>query len=241
MTSVSTFKRHELKYLITRAQKADIINEISGFMELDSYGRSEIRSVYFDTPDYRLIRKSLEKPVYKEKLRLRSYGRVREGGDIFVELKKKYQSIVYKRRIRLNEPEALDWLADGGPQPESGQIANEIDYFIRFYPQLLPRAIIFYAREAYFMKDGSDFRVTFDDTILARKDDIDLKSEAYGSPLIPEELVLMELKISDAMPMGLARLLAREHICQSSFSKYGTFYEKYIFPEYYANGVKKHD
>ena len=192
MAYQAVFKRFELKYLLTLAQKEQILQAMAPYMALDQYGRTTIRNVYLDTDNYRLIRRSIEKPAYKEKIRLRSYRRADAGKDIFVELKKKCKGVVFKRRLTLREDLALTWAAGVRPEGQPSQIADEIDYFIRFYGTVKPAVYLCYDREAYFSKDGSDFRITFDDTILCRRTDMTLDSDPSGTPILPEGMVLME-------------------------------------------------
>ena len=200
-------------------------------MQLDKYGRTTIRNIYYDTDDYLLIRRSIEKPVYKEKLRIRSYKRAKPESTVFVELKKKYQSVVYKRRISLPEKGAMEWIDKDHHCHDGTQIASEIEYFIDYYKTLHPVVFLSYEREAYYCTDGSDFRVTFDDTILCRQEDLSLESEAYGTPLLPDGAILMELKCSGGVPLWMTRVLSSQHIYKTSFSKYGTAYQTMIFPQ----------
>lgn len=230
MSCQTVFKRYELKYLLTEEQKKKILQVMESYMALDQYGRSTIRSIYFDTDNYRLIRHSIEKPEYKEKLRVRSYEKAKPDSVVFVELKKKYKHVVYKRRIPLPEREAMEWMTGERHCSAATQISDEVDYFLTYYGSLRPAAFLSYEREAYYSKDGSDFRVTFDDTILFRQEDLSLKSEVYGEPILPEGTVLMELKCPGAIPLWMAHALSREHIYKTSFSKYGTAYVKEIFP-----------
>lgn len=239
MGDISVFKRYELKYRLTRQQKDKLLKLMKDYMELDSYGRTTICNIYYDTDDFRLIRNSIEKPVYKEKLRVRSYGRCQKDGKVFVELKKKYDSVVYKRRISMSNKAAEMWLASDEECPVDSQIAEEIEYFRHFYKGLKPQVYLSYEREAYFMKDGSDFRVTFDDNILARRDRLSLTEEAGGTALLGNDEVLMELKISYGMPMWMASFLSQEKIFKTSYSKYGTFYQEVIFPEVSAAYTRK--
>ena len=160
------FKRHEIKYLLSIQEKEFILEIMKPYMRLDNYGHSTIQNVYFDTDTFRLIRRSLEKPVYKEKLRVRSYKAAKENDNVFVELKKKYQSVVYKRRLVLTESQAWECFQKDIPLPAKSQIANEIEYFRNYYKPLYPKVFISYEREAYETIDGSDFRVTFDENIL---------------------------------------------------------------------------
>lgn len=230
------FKRYELKYLITRQQKEILLSVMKEYMQPDSYGRSTIRNIYFDTDSYRLIRNSISKPAYKEKLRIRSYAKADPDSTVFVELKKKYDSVVYKRRVSMTEGETMKWICDGGPHPDT-QITREIDYFMSYYEGLSPKVLLFYEREAYFARDGSDFRVTFDDNILCRQEDISLESEVYGESILDSKYVLMELKTSGAIPLWLTRLLSSEKIYKTSFSKYGTAYQRQIaVPELRCEG-----
>lgn len=231
MAFQTVFKRYELKYMLTVEQKRRLLVAMEPYMQLDRYGRTTIRNLYYDTPRYLLVRRSMDKPVYKEKLRVRSYAQVEQDGPVFVELKKKYESVVYKRRISLPMQSAMEWLERKSECPVKSQIAAEIDYFMNYYKQLRPQVFLSYEREAYYSKDGSDFRVTFDDTILCRQDDLSLQSPAYGTALLPEGMVLLELKCSGGIPMWMTSFLSKEHIYKTSFSKYGTAYQKLIYPK----------
>lgn len=237
MAFQTVFKRYELKYMLSLAQKEKVLKAMEPYMSLDGYGRTTIRNIYFDTDNYRLIRHSIEGLGYKEKLRIRSYGKADPGSTVFVELKKKYQSIVYKRRISLPETAAMKWALGEEPCPKKNQISQEVDYFLSYYETLHPVAFISYEREAFFSKDQSDFRVTFDDTILSRTEALSLGSDIYGTPLLPAGMTLMELKCSGSIPMWLTRVLSEEHIYKTSFSKYGTAYKMTILPEYYSGGA----
>ena len=230
MAYQAVFKRYELKYLITQKQKARILETMEPYMALDQYGRTTIRNIYFDTDNYRLIRHSIEKPAYKEKLRLRSYKKAKPSSTVFVELKKKYDSVVYKRRVSLSEAEALDWVTGKMHCKEETQISDEIDYFLHYYETLHPVVFLSYEREAYFCKDGGDFRVTFDDNILCRQEDLSLESDVWGTPILEDGKVLMEIKCSGGIPLWMAHVLSQEHIYKTSFSKYGTAYQTMIFP-----------
>ncbi len=231
MAFQTVFKRYELKYMLTLDQKEKILTAMAPYMKLDKYGRTTIRNLYYDTDTYLLIRRSIEKPVYKEKLRIRSYSKATNDSTVFVELKKKYKHVVYKRRISLPNGQAMDWLA-GENHPENyTQIANEIDYFMKLYGTLHPTVFLSYEREAYYSDDGSDFRVTFDDTILCRQENLSLTADVYGTPILPEGKVLMEIKCSGGIPLWMTRVLSEEKIYKTPFSKYGTAYKTLIFPQ----------
>lgn len=225
------FKRYELKYMLTLEQKDRILETMEPHMALDCYGRDVIRNIYFDTDNYRLIRHSIERPVYKEKLRIRSYRQASPDSTVFVELKKKYDSVVYKRRVALPEQEAVNWLTAPGARGPNTQIGREIDYVRHFYQPLRPVVLLSYEREAYYNKGGGDFRVTFDENILCREEDLSLEHGVWGSPLLEEGKVLMEVKTSGGIPLWMTEVLSREHIYKTSFSKYGTAYQTLIFPK----------
>lgn len=225
------FKRYELKYMLTREQKNRILKEMAPYMELDRFGRTTIRNIYYDTDSYRLIRHSIMGTTYKEKLRIRSYRQAEPDSTVFVELKKKYGHVVYKRRVSMSEEEAIEWVNKESHCNMDTQIADEIDYFLNYYETLHPVVFLSYEREAYYAKDESDFRVTFDDTILCRQEDISLESEVYGTPILPENVVLMEVKCSGGIPIWMTNVLSREHIYKTPFSKYGTAYKRIIFPK----------
>ena len=227
----TVFKRHEIKFMITLEQKEKVLDAMMPYMKLDKYGRTTIRNIYYDTNTYLLIRRSLEKTTYKEKLRIRSYGRAEPDSTVFVELKKKYKHVVYKRRISLPNKEAMEWLGKERHCHKRTQISEEVDYVLDYYKTLRPRVFLSYEREAFYANDGSDFRVTFDDTILCRQEELSLESEAYGTPILPEGMILMEIKCSGGIPLWMTEVLSREKIYKTSFSKYGTAYRTLIFPQ----------
>lgn len=225
----AVFERYEMKYVLTRPQKQRLLARMQGRMKLDGYGRTTIRNLYFDTPDFRLIRHSLDRPVYKEKLRVRSYCRAGMDDPVFVELKKKYQSVVYKRRVSLPQAQALDWLCRGESAPEETQITREIGYFRDFYRDLQPKVFLSYEREAYYALDGTDFRITLDENILSREKAVTLASDIWGTPILDGELTLLEVKTSGGLPLWLTNFLTWEGIYKTSFSKCGSAYRDQIF------------
>ena len=218
------FERYELKYLMTRSQRDAILRAMEAHMAPDSYAHSDIRNLYYDTPDFLLIRRSLDKPLYKEKLRMRSYGCAQAQTPVFVELKKKYRGVVYKRRIILPQAQALSCLAGDEPLPDS-QIGREIAYALDYYRALRPAMFLSYAREAYAPQDGSAFRVTFDEDIRFRTSVLTLDSDCRGQTLLPPDMVLMELKTPDAIPLWMVHALSGQGVCRTSFSKYGAAYQ----------------
>ena len=229
MAFQTVFKRYELKYLLTKDQKQKVLAAMEDRMSRDQYGRSTIRNLYYDTDNYLLIRRSMEKPAYKEKLRIRSYSQA--DATVFVELKKKADGIVYKRRIPLPNEQAMAWLSGEMPCPVHTQITEEIDYFMQLYGTLRPMVFLSYEREAYYCKDGSDLRITFDDTIICRQEELSLQSPVYGQSILPEGLTLMEIKCSGAIPLWMTKVLSAEKIYKTSYSKYATAYQTLIFPQ----------
>lgn len=230
MSFQTIFQRYELKYMLTENQKEAVLQAMEPYMTLDQYGRTTIRNIYFDTDNYRLIRHSIESPAYKEKLRIRSYSQAEPESTVFVELKRKYQKLIYKRRIALPEKEATEWLSGKRHCQKNSQISAEIDYFLQYYEVLGPMVFLSYDREAFYSKDHPDFRVTFDDTILYRQKDLSLESEVYGFPILPEGITLMEIKCSSSIPMWMVSVLSEQQIYKTSFSKYGTAYRTLIYP-----------
>lgn len=228
MAAQMTFKRYELKYLLNPAQKQAVLEAMEPFMRLDQYGRTTIRSIYCDTPNYRLVRRSMEKPAYKEKLRIRSYQQVQPDQPVFVELKKKYRDVVYKRRLALAEGLVAESFAQGQPLPVHSQIAAEIEYFRQYYGPLEPAVFLSYEREAYYAIDGGDLRITFDENILFRRQDLSLCAPVYGSSILAPDLTLMEIKTPGGIPLELAHLMARQGIFKTSFSKYGEAYRQIL-------------
>ena len=128
----------------------------------------------------------------------------------------------------------MEWISGNRHCHKHSQIANEIDYFLDYYKTLHPAVFLSYEREAFFASDGSDFRVTFDDNILCRQEDLSLESEVYGTPILPEGKVLMEIKCSGGIPLWMIHVLSEEKIYKTSFSKYGTAYQTLIFPKTHA-------
>ncbi|MDF2819851.1 MAG: hypothetical protein K0R15_292 [Clostridiales bacterium] len=220
-----TFKRYEVKYLLSEKKYKLLKQRLQDKLEIDNFGKTIICNIYFDTPDNLLIRTSLEKPIYKEKLRLRSYGIPSEGDMVYVELKKKYNDVVYKRRIKMELPMAENYLYDSKPVSEPSQVKREIDWFINFYKELEPAMYISYNRIAMYGIEDPELRVTFDSNILWRKEELWLECGIWGNQLLEEGQRLMEIKIPGSMPLWLSHILDELEIYPTSFSKYGKGYQ----------------
>lgn len=233
----NVFKRYELKYIITKEQKRYLLDLCAPYIKADKYGHSTVRNIYYDTDNYRLIRRSLEKPMYKEKIRLRSYSKADENGIVFAELKKKYDSVVYKRRLAVSIENGEKWLCGEGESPVINQISKEIDYFIGYYQGLKPKVFLSYEREAYYLNNDMNFRITFDENILFRKDRLSLCEDVFGQALISSDFVLMELKTAGGIPLWLTHILSEQKIYKTAFSKYGNAYQKLYLTEKNKNGL----
>jgi hypothetical protein len=227
--AIFTFKRTEIKYRISKEQYLRMLQFIENKMVEDKHGKVTVQSLYLDTDTNMLIRRSIEKPIYKEKIRLRGYNLVKPGDTCFLELKKKFEKIVYKRRIKITEEECFKWLETKEKQRDS-QIGKEIDYFIKFYETLKPAMLLIYDRVAYVNKD-LDLRITFDTNIRYRTNDLTLSKNLEGIKLLDDDSVIMEIKSSLAFPLWLVRKLSEEKIYKTSFSKYGTAYKKLLLEE----------
>lgn len=233
--SIATFKRFELKYLLTKEQFDVLIPRLMESMQPDKHCQNgenySIYNIYYDTPDAHLIKASLAKPYYKEKLRLRTYHTPKSSdAKVFLELKKKTGGIVHKRRAVITLQEAYDFI-NLGKRPIAHdyineQVINEIEYFLKCN-KVQPATYISYSRMALFGKEDSDFRVTFDRNIKTRRNNLYLERGDFGAQLLETNQYLMEVKISKAVPLWLADALAELKIYKTSFSKYGTEYKKY--------------
>ena len=221
---IKAMRRYELKYLLNKDQIDLFVKKISDYMQADDYGRTTIASLYFDTPDYRLITKSIEKPKYKEKIRLRSYGLATSKSPTFLEIKRKNEGIVYKRRISLLENKAYEFF-ENQETLDNEQITRELEAFLQNYKNLEPKYLIISDRIAYFQKD-SDLRVTIDTNPRYRKTDLNLHTSMDGIPLLDEGWAILEIKVQHSVPMWLVDILSECKIYKTSFSKVGTAHKK---------------
>lgn len=223
---IAVMKRYELKYIISEKQENFLKDRLKGHLFVDEFGKTSIASLYYDTPDYRFIRMSNEKPTFKEKLRLRSYGLTDDSSPVFLELKRKAYGVVYKRRIKSTISEIEDYLKGETDSLGEGQINMELSYFIS-QNELVPACLIIYDRTAYYEPNG-DLRLTIDNNPRFRMDDLDLRISMDGEPLLPEGYSILEVKVQGAMPLWLARILDEGKIYKTSFSKYGEAYKRLL-------------
>ncbi len=228
----SVFKRYELKYILKNDQYKNLCNFMKDHMVLDEYGRHKISNMYFDTDDYRIIRNSIEKPKYKEKLRVRCYGQPNENSEVFIELKKKFKGVVYKRRILSDHSEAMSYLNGDNRLYGNSQISQEIDYFMQNYETLKPRVYLSYDREAYYSNEDSEFRMTFDFNVKMRDSNLSLCETKEDKEVLQNDLVILEVKTVSGLPFWFLDYTSKNALYKTSFSKYGTAYNKYIMPEF---------
>lgn len=227
--AIEVFNRHEQKYFLDADTFKKVLAVMDEYMIPDKYNINHkpytISNIYFDTEDNYLIRTSLSKPKYKEKLRLRSYGVPISDSKVFLEIKKKFKGIVNKRRTVLKLSEAYSFIeSKTAPKPQeymNKQVLKEIEFFLQHY-SLKPKLYLAYDRIAYFEKGNNDLRISFDQNIRTRRYDVALEAGDYGEKLLPDGLYLMEIKTSKAMPLWLTKMLAEYNIKRRSFSKYGT-------------------
>lgn len=219
------FKRYEKKYIISDEQYHRLIKYAENYVIPDEYGESTICNIYYDTDTYELIRRSIDKPVYKEKFRLRSYGVPSDNDEVFAEIKKKYDGIVYKRRVRGDLDSTKRFLERDERLDDSEQIQNEIQWFLNNY-KAVPKMFVAYERTAYYGKYDKEFRITFDRNIRYRTNRLELDQGDDGTVIQERGTVLMEVKVLHSVPEWLVRFLSEEKIYPVSFSKYGNCYKE---------------
>ncbi|MEI1231258.1 molecular chaperone [Enterococcus mundtii] len=226
----NVFQRKETKYLIPTTQFHSFLKDLKKQMQIDEYGLHTILSLYFDTPDDRFITNSMTKPKYKEKFRVRSYGIPQETSMVFLEIKKKVNGIVYKRRMPLTYAEYLQWLDQKHfPKNKDEQIPQEVNWLFKRNPDLSPKTMIMYERMSLFGTSDPDFRVTFDQNIRFRSTNLDLSITGDETLVAPEIGVLMEVKALGAYPLWFVELLNDYQLRKGSFSKYAETYQRHLF------------
>ncbi len=220
----SIFKRVEEKYILTLEQWNLLFQKINKYIEKDKFPKSTICNIYFDTEDNKLIINSLEKPIYKEKVRLRSYNIPNLDDNVFLEIKSKYKGTVGKRRIKLKLSEFYRYLYNNNV-PCDEQIMKELDYLFKYY-KLIPSYFIAYDRKSYRGCLEKDLRITIDSNLRSRKEDLKLELGDAGKKYFDSDKCIMEIKTLGAMPLWLVRNLSELQIYPVSFSKYGSIYKK---------------
>jgi len=240
--AIEVFNRTEIKYQMPAEVSEKLMKRLSPYVDADAYSKDGgtylICNIYYDTPENELIRRSLDKPLYKEKLRLRSYGTRSLEDKVFLEVKKKYEGVVNKRRTKIRLGDAYRFIengqftnADGStelPDFMNAQVTKELAYFINSYPGLAPALYLSYERQAFFAKDDPEIRITFDRNITTRRYDLGLHYGNYGDKLIPDDMRVMEVKVAQSIPLWLTDALSEYKIYPKSFSKYGSEYRGFI-------------
>jgi len=221
----TVFSRYEKKYLMPEHIYFELRKRLAEHMKEDKYGLHTICNIYYDTADDLLIRRSIEKPSYKEKLRLRSYGTASESSTVFLEIKKKCDRIVTKRREPMMLTQAMDYTVRGIRPEIDTQIMNELDFFLERY-DLSPRLFLAYDRIALFGLEDGEFRVTFDQSVRSRRQEVALDAGDHGEKLLDDGYYIMESKVSGATPLWFTRILSELKLYPTSFSKYGNIYKK---------------
>ena len=224
---IVVMKRYEMKYVMSPEQTEYFKKSVEGHMKIDKFGLTSIASLYYDTPNYRLIRTSVEKPAFKEKIRLRSYGIATDTSPVFLELKRKAYGIVYKRRVQSTIPLVKKFFDCEGDICAGGQINREITAFRDYYQTLVPACMIIYDRVAYFQPDG-DLRLTIDHNPRYRYEDLDLRCSMDGTSLLKDGYTILEVKVQQAVPLWLSDILTKGRIYKGSFSKYGEAYRQQL-------------
>ena len=227
---IQVMKRYELKYRLSKEQVELFKTKVLDHMKIDKYGLTTISSLYYDTPNYSLINRSIEKPQFKEKIRLRSYGIAKEDSSVFLEIKRKNEKIVYKRRIVSKEDKVNRFLRDG-EEFDKNQISRELEAFRENYKVLEPKYLIIYDRIAYY-QDNSDIRITLDMNPRYRTTDLNLHTSTEGTSLLEEGEAILEIKVQHSIPLWLVEILTEGKIYQTSFSKVGTAHRREMAKRY---------
>ena len=219
------FRRVEKKYIINKQQYLILKEIMNKTMIEDEHGKSTICNVYFDTENYDLIRHSITKPLYKEKIRLRSYNIPTLDSNVYLEIKRKFNGVVSKRRVEMK-------LSDYYKLEEkifckNNQVENELNYYFKLY-NLKPKMYLSYFRRAYYDKENRDFRITFDSNILARRFDLEMEKGSYGEHIFEEDKYIMEIKTLGAIPIWFVKILNDLKVCPCGFSKYGEAYTQLV-------------
>ena len=224
---ITVMQRVEWKFILSAEQTQFFCEQLKGHMEPDAYGLTTISSLYYDTPDRQLIRTSIEKPDFKEKIRLRAYGPATDTTPVYLELKRKAFGIVYKRRVQATVPEVESFFSGTLNLDENGQIDRELTYFRNYYKELVPACMILYDRVAYCEPNG-DLRLTIDYNPRYRNDALSFDYAPVGIPLLNPGETILEVKVQDTIPLWLVRILSEGKIRHGSISKYGEAYRQSI-------------
>ena len=225
---VSNFKRVEKKYMFTIDKYNELMKRLDTKLDPNEFPNSSILNIYFDTDNYDLAIKSIQKPVYKEKIRLRSYNKPSKDSSVFLEIKRKCDSVVSKRRIEMKLSDLELYVKDKDSlESSNNQIKKELDYYFDRY-DLRPTMYLSYLREAYYDPTDRDFRVTFDSNVIAREYDLNLDSLNYGTNILEKDKYIMEIKTLGSIPLWFVKMINELGIMPCGFSKYGEAYTQLV-------------
>lgn len=217
------FRRVEEKYFLSKEQAYNLLKEINTYIEKDKYYKSNILNIYFDNNNDEILIRSGDKPIYKDKIRLRSYSTPTLKDDVFLEIKSKYNGVTGKRRIRMKLSEFYNYINNN--EIKNTQIMNEIDYLFKYY-DLKPSYFVGYDRLSYKGKDNEGLRITLDSNLRSRTSNLNLEQGDYGDLFFDDDRLIMEIKTLNSMPLWLTSTLSKFKIYPISFSKVGEIYKK---------------
>jgi len=232
------FKRQEQKYLLTEKQATQLVLAFSEYMQQDVHGTYWVQNLYFDTENWDIINTSIQKPYYKEKMRLRCYGTPETAKYIFLELKKKYAGTVYKRRISL-PTDSLARSLDQVLEEDGSQIARELQFHLRS-ANVSEKMYVGYRRKAFAGIDDPSLRLTIDSDILYRPNELNFANPSEGNSILPEHMRLMEIKTASSIPLWLSHFLSENEIYGASFSKIGTCFTDY-WKKMHQSDIEQHN
>ena len=244
LSGARSIRRVEKKYLITRSEKATLLKALKKQLVHDEYYKEEILSLYLDTDNFDLAIKTIDRPEFREKVRVRAYNVPKRSTRIFFEVKTKLATnktkIGNKRRLiiplkdfysYMNTGKNLEQIAASASNnnPQQIQVAKELDYLIKHY-NLRPKIIIVSNRTAFSGKNDPTFRLTFDENLRFRTTDLKLEKGSSGEKYFPstpdpKRGIIMEAKTINAMPPWFVDEISRLKIYPTRFSKYGKIYQ----------------
>lgn len=231
--AIEVFTRREQKYLITKQQYQALIKKLNYRMRPDLNGidgRYTVTSLYFDNEDRDIYYETKNRLRFRQKLRLRVYDDTDINGTAFFEVKQKHNKVVNKRRMILPLQEAYRYLSYSPGESREGyetsntQVLREIDHF-RWLYQLEPEMIVSYDRHALHEIDNPDLRITFDFNMRTRNDNFAVEDGPYGDNFVDTDLVILEVKVDDSVPLWLTRILQEVQCDQRGASKFCTSLE----------------
>jgi len=223
---MEVFQRVEQKYILDEDEYEKLFDKLKNHLTKDIYYRSTICNIYFDTDNYDLIVNSIDKAPFKQKIRIRSYNIPKINDKVFLELKCKFKGVVFKRRVKMKLNDIYDYLEDGSIRENSNdQIMKEIDYVIK-KSNLKPKLFLAYDRLSYYANDNKNLRVTFDNNLRSRDEDLKLELGDAGKKYTKDNFYIMEIKSRDSIPLWFSSILNELKIYPNTFSKYGNIYKK---------------